>query len=610
MRRPHSYGGLKYKNGKNCASQISIGRLLIAIPLFLALFALILQFSSTFSSSDGIFNDPLYISGVYRYINHQFTHFLVQHTQLSILTAPPPPTLSLSLSLCSDKDLERQSRRLPRLETEIKNRNSGSKWSTGFRSSFHHSKTDIPSLNGEQWDTPINTPPKPLNIAFTVTTSESVPQIKVWLAYHRFIGVSKFYLFVDGSAAQPAAVAELRAQQGVKVVEKDDFLVQRHKNSRIWNETWLSAFFDKPCNNELFVTQSLNMEYSIQMAKEDKIDWLLHIDTDELIYPGGSHEYAIQEVLSKVPVEVDLLVFPNYESLPERDDISYPFVEVSLFKRNFNHVVSEHYFKNYATVAKGNPNYFITYGNGKSAARVQEGLRPNGAHRWHNYNKKPVEWSSDQAAVLHYTYNKFSDLKSRRDRCDCAPTEEDAQRCFILPFDRMAFLEASLKSEEELLKWYRERLVWDNPDVVNNLLQNGLFVRLYEPQLLMRGFVAAEELKNSNKNKSSINGNGGDGGGEINSPGGEVNNSSSSSSKTMEVKGNSGNRSSDKEARWGTDEAKAVASKAVGIASQQLEAMQEQGGDDELSRQQQQQTMEGSLAQQQLDMLNKLNSQH
>ena len=39
--------------------------------------------------------------------------------------------------------------------------------------------------------------------------------------------------------------------------------------------------------------------------------------------------------------------------------------------------------------------------------------------------------------MLHFTYNRFSDLKSRRDRCDCAPTDEDAKRCFILPFDRM-----------------------------------------------------------------------------------------------------------------------------------------------------------------------------
>jgi len=72
-------------------------------------------------------------------------------------------------------------------------------------------------------------------------------------------------------------------------------------------------------------------------------------------------------------------------------------------------------------VARGNPNYFITYGNGKSgtlslidrcqqkdvplhcaclalttapapvcaAARVQQGMRPNGAHRWHSYVKTP-----------------------------------------------------------------------------------------------------------------------------------------------------------------------------------------------------------------------------
>lgn len=62
---------------------------------------------------------------------------------------------------------------------------------------------------------------------------------------------------------------------------------------------------------------------------------------------------------------------------------------MSLFKRNFQHVQSEHYFKKYKTVCRGNPNYFITYGNGKSAARVQRGLRPNGAHRWFNYFKAP-----------------------------------------------------------------------------------------------------------------------------------------------------------------------------------------------------------------------------
>lgn len=235
----------------------------------------------------------------------------------------------------------------------------------------------------------------------------------------------------------------------------------------------------------------------IHMARADGADWLLHIDTDEMIYPGGTRDYSLQQTLGSVPPDVDLLVFPNYESLAETAAVEDPFVEVSLFKRNYAHVVSDFYFDSYATVARGNPNYFTTYGNGKSAARVIDGLRPNGAHRWHNYNKEPKEWSSEQGAVLHYTYNRFSDLISRRDRCDCAPTKEDAERCFILPFDRQAFLEASLKTDAQLMKFFKQRLVWDNVETVGEMLQKGLFVRLYEPQLLVRGFLQAIKQKDA-----------------------------------------------------------------------------------------------------------------
>ncbi|XP_015163909.1 glycosyltransferase-like At3g57200 [Solanum tuberosum] len=49
------------------------------------------------------------------------------------------------------------------------------------------------------------------------------------------------------------------------------------------------------------------------------------------------------------------------------------------------------YFGNYKEATRGNPNYFLTYENGKSAARVQDHLRPNGAHRCHNYMKSPKE---------------------------------------------------------------------------------------------------------------------------------------------------------------------------------------------------------------------------
>ena len=70
------------------------------------------------------------------------------------------------------------------------------------------------------------------------------------------------------------------------------------------------------------------VQREIQLAQKDGIDWILHIDTDELIYPGGASHFSLQQMLADVPQDVDTLVFPNYESLAERNDVSSPFEEV------------------------------------------------------------------------------------------------------------------------------------------------------------------------------------------------------------------------------------------------------------------------------------------
>lgn len=68
-------------------------------------------------------------------------------------------------------------------------------------------------------------------------------------------------------------------------------------------------------------------------------------------------------------------------------------LQVSMFKKNYDHVMKETYFELYQEATRGNPNYFLTYGNGKAASRVQDNMRPNGAHRWHNYMKSP-KWEN------------------------------------------------------------------------------------------------------------------------------------------------------------------------------------------------------------------------
>ncbi|PWZ13993.1 Glycosyltransferase-like KOBITO 1 [Zea mays] len=239
-------------------------------------------------------------------------------------------------------------------------------------------------------------------------------------------------------------------------VNKNKELKEKHDRNRIWNETWLPGFFYKPCNYELFVKQSLNMEMAIIMARYAGMDWIIHLDTDELIHPAGAREYSLRRLLLDVPDNVDMVIFPNYESNIDRMTLRILLLRyrttatcniyskerekcsVSMFKKYYDHHLSKDtYFGLYKKATRGNPNYFLTYGNGKSAARVQEHLRPNGAHSWHNYMKSPNEIKLEEATILHYAYTKFSDLTSRRDRCGCKPTKEDVKRCSILEFDSL-----------------------------------------------------------------------------------------------------------------------------------------------------------------------------
>ncbi|KAI6696849.1 hypothetical protein NL676_016968 [Syzygium grande] len=310
-------------------------------------------------------------------------------------------------------------------------------------------------------------------LCITTSTSAGLEQTLPWIFYHK--------------AASPDVSKVLESIPGIKVIYRTRELEEQQAKSRIWNETWLASFFYKPCNYELFVKQSLNMEMAIVMARDARMDWIIHLDTDELIYPAGAREYSVRQLLADVPGNVDMVIFPNYESSVERDDVKEPFSEVSMFKKNYDHLTKDVYFGNYKDATRGNPNYFLTYGNGKAAARIQDHLRPNGAHRWHNYMKTPNEIKLEEAAVLHYTYPKFSDLTSRRDRCGCKPTKEDVKRCFMLEFDRAAFIIASTATEEEMLRWYRERVVWTDRTVNIKLLRKGILTRINTPMVIVQG---------------------------------------------------------------------------------------------------------------------------
>ena len=52
-----------------------------------------------------------------------------------------------------------------------------------------------------------------------------------------------------------------------------------------------------------------------EMKYQDSgMNWILHLDTDELIHPAGAREYSSRQLLLDVPGHVDMVIFPNYVS--------------------------------------------------------------------------------------------------------------------------------------------------------------------------------------------------------------------------------------------------------------------------------------------------------
>ncbi|PKI31604.1 hypothetical protein CRG98_047986, partial [Punica granatum] len=50
-----------------------------------------------------------------------------------------------------------------------------------------------------------------------------------------------------------------------------------------------------------------------------------------------------------------------------------------------------------------------------------------------------------------------------------------------------AFIIASTATEEEMLRWYRERVVWTDKTLNLKLLKKGILTRIYAPMVIVQG---------------------------------------------------------------------------------------------------------------------------
>ena len=138
--------------------------------------------------------------------------------------------------------------------------------------------------------------------------------------------------------------------------------------------------------------QKIFIDEVIEKSKQFPIEWIFHIDSDELIWSKES----LTSILTAIPDNYGCVHLQNYEAVYPEDSLDNPFAETDRF------------------VAKDNG--MLSYGNGKSVGRVSDSLKSYGPHYFTGIE---YELSAELASILHFDsptfevwYRKFSNLSN------------------------------------------------------------------------------------------------------------------------------------------------------------------------------------------------------
>jgi hypothetical protein len=186
--------------------------------------------------------------------------------------------------------------------------------------------------------------------------------VNSFIKYHHRIGFDHIYLFFDDPYDR--TIGRLNGVKGVTVVVNDRHLQQAWKNTRLYK---VKTEYHPYIQVEAMSRQMLNMAIACEMAVNDRIDWLLHIDIDELFYLP---DQTVQDHFTMLTRNnIPCCHYSNYEGVPEKFDIDDFFKEVTLFKRN-----PEHYSFRLQSRYKNHykDDFFNYYKIGKMAAQVDK----------------------------------------------------------------------------------------------------------------------------------------------------------------------------------------------------------------------------------------------
>lgn len=196
-----------------------------------------------------------------------------------------------------------------------------------------------------------------------VTTMGKPYYIETWLNYHfNIIQIDKIIIFYDKQNFPESNELFLNMKN------KFPNLIILYSNN----------------HNKLIEKQKLNIEQGIREANKHKLDFIFHIDDDELIYLQNNN---LQNILNEYKEKQEALHFDNLEVFKSFNTI-----------KQYNFFEHEHFFK------KRGLKLYKSYFNGKSGGFVKN-MKWNGPHSLKTL--KNTDTHENRIKILHYPFLIF-----------------------------------------------------------------------------------------------------------------------------------------------------------------------------------------------------------
>ena len=209
-----------------------------------------------------------------------------------------------------------------------------------------------------------------------IISSQKNPQdFRLWLRFHVDVGIDAFYISIEDTPELGPAMTEY-ARELSEMTGKD--VTVHYENAAPVDRSKEDNFTD------ILGRQQERVNRMLIRARNDGLEWVFHLDDDELAYPGTKKAISTwQEVLEAVPQKCASIHIQNWEGFSPEEPVSAWGSDpgVRYLPRECAH-------------------NFAAYANGKSASRTSETQSAHGVH--HFKGGLECELAEGKGVVLHH----------------------------------------------------------------------------------------------------------------------------------------------------------------------------------------------------------------